>query len=306
MAVISVQLTHSGREGGVNERDERRYRQQYLAITDDPHDGVPTVGGDPRIPKLFMFYSTPNETDFDAGCISVEPRQRPDSRYVWDVEVLYSTVFDVRDEDPLRRLPDVFWGSIKSTEVVWRDRNGKGIVNSAGDYFDPPLERPVSRRRLMIVRNEAHHDPQLGVDFEDAVNQKTFLGFPPNTVKVEDISARTVREGRRRYDEAGYEFHVKKDGWTLRPLDQGRREGQRKTIRETDEDGNFAPVGDPVPLDGAGKVLLNPSPATVKFGAFDVFPEKDFDVLGFAPPQLFFVPAPFVQGGLILPPPIQL
>src|SRR5438045_3054878 len=72
--------------------------------------------------------------------------------------------------------------------------------------------------------------------------------------------------------------------WALEILDQGRYRAGRKPIWQKDEAGNDVvgmQVSDPVPLDGAGEPLVNPTPATAKYRTFDVYKEKTFTIFNF-------------------------
>jgi hypothetical protein len=73
-------------------------------------------------------------------------------------------------------------------------------------------------------------------------------------------------------------MHFQKNGWKLSLLDAGyrRKDGtQRKII--TNSDGTLPTM--PVPLDGSGAVLSNPTPATAVYREFTVYETKAFSSL---------------------------
>src|SRR5207245_2866104 len=78
--------------------------------------------------------------------------------------------------------------------TVWKDAYGKGILNSAGQYFDPPPMMDDSRPRLSIARNEPVFNPAIAINYQDAVNTDGFLGFTAGQVRVSGISASNESE----------------------------------------------------------------------------------------------------------------
>lgn len=310
MAVLSVNKMRSGRAGSVDETDVRRYTELYIVRTDDRNDDVTVVGGHPDIPKLFAIYPF----DAAAGVVLISPKQHDDSPFVWEVTVEYSTEFEERNEDPLLRPAEIFWGTAKFTAIAERDIDGNAVTNSAMVYFDPPIEKDDSRPVLTIVRNQAQYSVGLAVEYQDAVNEDPFFGFSPGVVKMESITARTVTENKKRFWEVAYEFHMRREGWTVHVLDQGRQDINGRPLRMVingvlvREDVESV---DPVPLNGAGLSLAEIIfPATVtradhKFLPFELYKKKPFAPLGLGPTQLYYIPPPLgtlvAQQGYAIP-----
>jgi hypothetical protein len=283
--IISVREVSSGRTGTVNEKGERSYTRTFQVITDSALDGPLYVRQAPGIPVRGSIYATDTEIDPGARVKSITPSQS-DNPKVWEVRVEYSSTTEDEQENPLERAPEISWSAAPYTRVAWKDNNGKAIVNSAGQYFDPPLEVDDSRPVLTITRNEASFNPSLAIDYQDAVNSDAFLGFSPGQAKVAMIQASSATENDVFFWRVTYEFAFRREGWALSVLDQGRYEkvsGKPVPIKEYDTAGNAIPgshVTDPVPLSG-GSRLDNPGPDSVQFLSFTVYKERAFSAFGF-------------------------
>ncbi|WP_254509892.1 hypothetical protein [Anatilimnocola floriformis] len=286
MSIVSVREVGGGREGSVNEKGERRYTRVFQVITDSALDGPLLVRTAPGIPGRGNIYATATEFDPGAKVKTITPSQS-DNPKIWEVRVEYDSVTEDEPENPLERPPEVSWSAAPYSRVAWKDNDGKAIVNSAGHYFDPPLEVDDSRPVLSVTRNEAAFNPSLAIDYQDAVNSDGFLGFSPGQAKVAKIDASSATENDIFYWKVSYEFHFRREGWELSVLDQGRYEkigGKPVPIPEFDVAGNEIPgsqVTDPVPLNGAGARLNNPGPDTVQFLSFKVYKERPFSAFSF-------------------------
>jgi hypothetical protein len=95
----------------------------------------------------------------------------------WKVTVSYSIVAITGgggDGDPLNTTPIVSWGMGEITLAVDRDVDNKAIINSAGDAFDPPLQRTFKTLRLRIVKWFPIFDLALSDTFTNTVNSNNF------------------------------------------------------------------------------------------------------------------------------------
>jgi hypothetical protein len=287
MAIVSVREVASGRDGTLNNKGERSYSRAFQVITDDPLDGPLLVRTASGIPQRGSIYATATEIDPGAKVKAINPSQDADNPRVWTVKVDYDSVTEDKPENPLDRPIEISWTAAPYERVVFNDTDGKAILNSAGDYFDPPLTIDDSRPVLTVVRNEPSYNPTLAIDYQDAVNTDSFLGFSPGQVKVAKIDATSATENDIFYWRVTYEFHFRREGWALSVLDQGRYQklnNKPVPIPEYDESGNAVPgshVSDPVPLDGAGQRLTNPGPDTAIFLTFKVYKERPFAAFNF-------------------------
>ncbi len=285
MSIVAVNELFEGREAQENEKGQRFYTRVFQVVTDDPNDGPLTAARATGVPRRGALYSAGNEVDLAARVRRITPSQNPESPRLWEIRIEYDTVREEQDENPLNRPYEVNWDFAQFTRPVWRDIFGNAILNSARQYYDPPVEIDDSRPVLSVTRNEGGFNPGLAIEFQDAINSDTFLGFSPGTVKVAKIAAQSQFENNWFYWRVTYEFNFRREGWNISILDQGRyelRNGKPVPIREFDTSGveiPFSHVTDPVPLNGAGLRLPNPSPDTVIYGTYQVYRERDFSFL---------------------------
>jgi hypothetical protein len=286
MAVIRVIRLAEGRQGSASsDSASREYVMRFRVVTNDPNDGpqVVSFGVDPTtgvaVPNRGDRYVWGHDADLACRCNQLEIQQHADNPRVWDVTAHYTTQARDRNDNPLQRPTSIRFGFAKFERVAERDVNGQAIVNSAGSYFDPPPMMDDSRPTIVMVRNEPSFNAALAMDYQDAVNSAAWFGFPAGTAKVSQISASDHWENDVYYWEVTYEFEIRREGWTLRLLDQGRYERSGTNVRPI-LDANGDPVQDPVLLNGSGSRLDNPGPSTAVFLNFDVYKQRDLNALG--------------------------
>ncbi len=262
-----------------DEKGQRSYTRKFEVITSGLADAysVKQATGIPRRGDVLL-------TDTDARVKSVAPEQNDDNPYLWIVTVEYDTTTNPeQEENPLDRPAEVTWSFTQFQRIAEKDVNGEALLNSAGYYFDPPPEIDDSRPVLTITRNEPAFNASQAIDYQDAVNSDSFLGFEPYQAKVANITA-TRQFEKVWYWKVTYEFHFRREQWTLEILDQGRWRAGRKAIRQKNEAGTEIPgthVTDPVPLDGNGEPLADPTPDNAVFLPFDVYKEREFSAFNF-------------------------
>lgn len=289
MAVVSCDEIPGAQVQLDTDKGERNYTRLFRVVTnsrlDDGVQLLALVGGD--LPARGDFYTSTLSGNIDTGAWvkKIDPQQDRENPKIWEVRVEYGPG-EPPAQNPLDRPAKYSWGKAKFTKPAIKDRDGNAVMNSAKVYYDPPAEMDDSRRTLTIVRNEASYDAARSLDYEDAVNAAAFMGFARNCVKVEGITATSESENGFNYWTVTYEFHMRRDTWTLSLLDQGRHEriaGKLVPIKDRMEGGGKADtfVTDPVPLDGAGRELANPTPANAKYNDHDVYQERSFSVFNF-------------------------
>ena len=69
------------------------------------------------------------------------------------------------------------------------------------------------------------------------------------------------------------------NGWAKSVLDAGFREILGTSRVNIKNDGDGEDITAPVPLDGSGAKLANPSPSNSVFRTHNIYPAKDFSVL---------------------------
>lgn len=219
----------------------------------------------------------------------------------WIVTVSYSSAPVSSEEkdkqenpNPLNRKAKFRWSTNLYREAVEKDIDDNAILNSAGDYFDPPIERDRSNW-VVTVTKPVTSVPAWLLDYNNCpINESSFT---VDGVTVEEKKARltTIDIGEEqiendvKYRVITMQIEFKKEGWTAKILDQGLRKrldlagGWKQVhIEKENEDGELSKVTSPVLLDGSGGVLEEPSPDTSVFLDYELYEPKDFSVLPLA------------------------
>lgn len=266
----------AGARTATNSRGVRTYTRAFKFRADSQADDAWEVGSHPDSPRIGQAFR-------DAWCISVTPACT-DPWQGWTVTAEYSSEREV-NEDPTQDAMQIRVYTEQFQKPAVFDKDGNKIVNSAGDPFDPPNMMDDSRRVISLVRNVAAY-PAWVLTYQDSVNSDTFtvrgITYAAGVGKVQSVS---ISDGQVRN---GYPFytlevliHLQKNGWILQPLDVG--------FRELDYAGtsliNILNSGDserpsaPVPLDGAGRALADPSTTNNVLLSFPVYETAPFAVL---------------------------
>lgn len=142
----------------------------------------------------------------------------------------YEFSIDDPGEDPLDKPPTIRWATNLIIVPVLRDFNGYACTNSAGDYFDPPLEAEIVRLAAVIQFNAA--SVPVGItDYAGAVNNASITidgeSFAADRCRIASIEISEEKEENgtsfrsvtiavecRSSDDVDYDQH---------PLDQGFR-----------------------------------------------------------------------------------
>lgn len=220
-----------------------------------------------------------------AYCVSVELGQQ-DNGVEWFVTCQYSSEKEMA-EDPTFDPVEIEWDGEIYTEAIYQDRDGNAIVNSAGDYFVDPT--PTKEKSHLIASITANVDsvPTWVVDYRNVVNDAAIvidgLTIAAGLAYIQrpKISKKQYRNDQE-YRTISYDVHIHPDGWSLKPMDVGFRKKNATDSTKRDQitnDGDEEEPTTPVPLDGSGGVLANPTPSTVVFLEFDVDAEMDFSAL---------------------------
>lgn len=271
MAVTEVNLTG---QGWSDEKDgTRTYTRTYDVHTDDPDDTMVEV----RAALPLNWDADP--VDGAAIVVTRNAEQDKERRMLWrgSVEWKWSPedAEDDEEPDPLDRSPKIRWTSRLERNTVEKSRDGKACLNSAGDYFDPPLEADFARWTANIQFNAtsipsdirtyagAVNSGAIEIDGEPvAAERARIIGLDIGEVQVEnEVAFRsiTLAVEVRDDDDEDYELH---------PLDQGYRviDGtERKDILIEDTDGNLNRPTSPVLLNGSGTQLADPDPDNAVF-----------------------------------------
>lgn len=279
MAVVWARQIWDGREGGGNLDGAITHTQLYRVKTDSKWDDQTTVLQAAALPYL----GQPHPSDVSSYCNSLRARNEGASPFFWTVTATYSNQREASDS-PLDDPIEYQWGTEQFQEVADTDQNGEGIVNSAGDPFDPPIMRDLSRRSVTITSNEAFV-PTWVLSYQDAVNSDAItidgVSLSEGQAKCQQVSVSPTRiRNDQEFRIVTLTIHMNNDGWGYKVLDQGFRERDddnklKQILNEADETEPTAPVL----LDGNGKAQTDPTVASAVFLDFDIYPKLPFGEL---------------------------
>ena len=282
MAIIEVKEIWQGRGGDGDLKAGRRHARIFRVKTNSNLDSE-VEATESGTPKLGDFHPSDNL----AFCQNVRADQEVFSPRVWIITCSYSTELELTT-NPLSD-PTVFtWDTEQFQRVVAIDLNGNAVVNSAGYFYDPPIEADDSRLSVTMTRNEANV-PAWFLNIQDVLNSDPVtidgLSVPAERAKIQKVSA-----GKQQFrNKTGSRvvtatIHIQRRTWQAELQDVGFMEikpdpdsTERRHIM--DDDGN--PVSSPVPLDGSGKKLVNPTFSNVIINTHPIYSLFDFSELPF-------------------------
>lgn len=196
-------------------------------------------------------------------------------------------------ENPLDIPAKYVWRTNRYTKTIYADINEDAVVNSAGEYFDPPAEVEYFYWTCGVTKNVAGIPSWLlslaeGGPVNDAaftiqgINVGVGIGRIVEMNIAEQQSA-LVNNAVVWYFPFSYSIEFRENGWYLSLLDQGLREldPDDATKRIPIQDDGVPPkdIRKPVPLDGAGHELEDPTPATCHALDFEYCFPFDFNSL---------------------------
>lgn len=159
---------------------------RFKAFVETPDDNEGIVRGDARIP-----YEKSRHPYFrQLRCTGIDiSRQGP---LQFDVSADYaSTPYKEGDENeqtPLMQPTQISYFTITSEEPIEDDLDNKAIATVNGEPIEG-ITRPISDLGVRLQKNFGSFDPASFYQFIDCVNSDTFLGFPPGTLRIANISA---------------------------------------------------------------------------------------------------------------------
>ena len=266
------------------------YRRQWLVKTDDKTDREDTVSGASGLPAYAELHPAPISDA--AYCTEIEYKQLSKTPLAWTVIATYTSGREFNtgggsgsNTDATQDGVLVSWTSEIYQEAIFQDVSGDAIVNSAGDYLiDPSPTRDASHLVAKIRANVASV-PAWVLSYQNAVNNASVtiggLAIASGLAKVQRIEIGELQNrNNSTFYPLSFEVHVHENGWRLKPLDAGFRErdGSDDLIQILNEGDNNEPTT-PVPLDGSGAALDDPTPSTAVFLDFQVYEEKDLTTL---------------------------
>lgn len=264
----------------------RTHTRRYRVLSDiliDPFEALAELG---------LEAYEPHEADSAASVRSIDieeelTRSSSDStHYTYLATIEWSTEMpEPRGEDPLSEPPRSRWSGIDVSKAVYKDREGRAILNTAGDYFfDPSLEATIVHPVLTISRNEPTFVPAFVFAYAGTINSAEFYGAPPRTLKMKSPAAESDYYNGQVYWKVTYEFELNLNEWQPEVLNQGLREkaiGPTTYRRPILDKESRRPITDPVPLNQGGQpVPLEDLPDNAVFLRPEILLERDFNELG--------------------------
>jgi hypothetical protein len=287
MAVVKVTEQAHLRQGSISYNDPGDSQRVFQVECDSKYDddGIVLFADDGTIAIPARFDEHPTRPQLRCGSKSC--RQVDDKGgYFWEVLVNYSRLPPVLL--PWEQNPVYSWSSNAIEVLVERDiSTGKHIKNSAGCPFDPAPTVTKFDPILQVQRNELTFDESVAAYYGGTVNSGTFYGYAAGYVMCLPPTATTqeyVYENGdiQTYWAVTYQFQFRNSAfqtnWQLKLLDAGFLKKSGSSLVPITIGGREP--SSPVPLNGSGDVLSNPSSATPTFLDFTVYPSTDFSALG--------------------------
>lgn len=256
------------------------YTRAWLVKVDSKQDRENVVSAANGLPAYGAPHPTPISDPAYAKTISYS--RVSGSALAWIVTVTYSSERELQD-DPTNDEILVSWTSEIYQELVRVDRDGDAVVNSAGDPFVDPVPTRDAIHLIAKIKANISSAPDWIVAFQNAVNDAEItiggLTIAVGLARVQRIEiGERKKRGNATYYPLSYEVHIHKDGWRLKPLDAGFRKldgTDRVQIRDKDDDEPTTPV----PLNGSGQPIANPTPDNAHFLDFTVYDELSLSAL---------------------------
>lgn len=249
----------------------RAYRVKYTLPTDATCADVLTASaGGTSIPRV-------NQVDGSLKCKTVTVERDEDNPNFFDVDTDWSTKGDTESASTDGNAPkwnlDIEIGSLPVTEPRSKGTRIEGgtrtpnvpVCNSAGQPYDPAREDTYYDEEIRITFDTAFVDQRnielCRKNYNKAAVTCSIKGyrrtFAAGTLKLIGTTlATSVGTDASPYWRLGYVFHWRKDGHTMKILDQGTEQlvggvlvpiivGQRETAKEhyLDGSGGVLPLG---------------------------------------------------------------
>lgn len=256
-------------------------RETWQVRFSDDHD-LTNIGID-AIYAMANDASAPDYGDYHpsttlARCVDLDPRE--EDRRVWNVQATFeerAAALDPKDE-----APDIRWGSWSERQVVWQDKDGDALRNSAGDWFDPPVVEDKTYDEVTIIRNtdKDAYNPELATAYENTVNSDSItiagVDLVPGQALLKKWDAKQDQARGYEYWRETLKIAMHPDTWTKYLLDQG--------LYEINANGDKVPitvqgseVSEPQMLDGNGSYVGDGAgPSAAVFLAFQIKRQNPF------------------------------
>lgn len=310
MPVLSVAEISEARQGQWTADGGRSYTRGFRVLTNSPYDGPNTAiqATGINIGDEYITITTGFEADMHAYVNEIRASPEEGDALGWIVTVQYGPYSALwcgggPKQNPLLQPIDVTWGMSKNEIVADMDLNGKPILNTAGDPWDPPIMEDDPRPIMTVVRNEATWNLPLLVQYRNAINSDPFAGFDPLFVRVLAMSSKSVcHQDVGWYYQSTYEFEFKspqgqfvgKNGYRRTVYNQGMRAISQTSGQLITPSINGIPITHPIPLTRQG-YRAKPTDAPY-WNVYQTHPELPFAVFQFDPLAIIGQRTGFTEG----------
>jgi len=262
------------RRTAVNNRGQRKYSRTFKIESDATSDTAFDIGSVAGLPVLGDAFPD----DANAYCKQISVSCQAGYKY-WTVQCDYDDTYDNSGSTPANDDIQISWSSELFQRPAWKDKDGNGVLNSAGDPFNPPVMMDDHRTVCRIMKNVTTV-PTYVLTFPNVVNSSAFtidgVTVAQRYAKISNVAVSEVkRRNGTTYRSVTVEMQIRNTEWDFEILDAGFREVDgTDRIRITNTDGTD--ITDPALLDGAGNKIDDPEPADAVFETFRVYREDSY------------------------------
>jgi hypothetical protein len=290
MSVISVLEINNGRGGeGTVTRDKswRTYTRVFRVICNNNADDAIVVSN--GVESAYGIWpGSPYPTDFGAWCTKLNARPEGKSKLVWLATASYTSEWQPQ-QNPLSDPAIIEWSATPYQRPYTFDKNGHALLNSAGDTYYQPIMGDDSRWEVRVQKNLGLV-PQYLLGYKDAINSDSFqidgVSVSQYQAKVSAINIGKVQTRNNisfrvlsytmQLDTTSVGANGQPTGWVKQVVDEGMNQILGGVLCPCCDD-SWAPVRVPVLLNGSGVQLSNPTPSSVKFNSYHIYPELAFN-----------------------------
>jgi hypothetical protein len=309
LSCIEKPMSRTGRVTGTEVTEER----VFLVQSDTPFESGYTLYSSGLIPVYLSVHPTNPYSRMKDFTYS-----QPDGKLAYTVTVHYDNKPITQDDrnkeflNPLDRPAKTKWDKRKEVVPMERDVHGNPIVNSAGEYFDPPPEKTETLWMLKVEKN-VETRPTWLAEYEDAINDadlvipgvftapkgcaKLVIDDLGDEMEENDITFFVLKytlEFRKKpdptncYDGKDFSTSVTPTGWQMVALNQGLKQlqltGSPPTLQmENMTDDNGDTLTAPYPLDLSGRKISGDTQEelldAIRWLVWDQYESKDLSVL---------------------------
>ena len=286
MTVTWKGIKPEGRSGS-NDSRIHTYKDVHILESTVTNDTPVNVGNNANLP--FIGQSHPE--DELAYCNGLTVSQVIGK--AWEVTVSWTTANSIdgqpgQNEDPIEDRPVITWNGSQQNISIYKDRDDKGIQNSAGD---PLLDTMDVNHMGLTVSSNVESVPAYILGYRNSINDSAIVvgglniaaGVARLVFPSGFISAVKVRNGYEYYtfsyelifdEQESHQGQLLDMGLNERYTDENVTNGTKPILLDDQQ-----PPEAMVLLDGSGERLKNPTPETSNYITVNKYFQKDFTVL---------------------------